>query len=380
MATVERRARDGKVSYRVRYRDPSGAQRSKSFTRKGDADRYAREIESSKDKGNYVNPRGGKITFGDLAERWYATTASQRPSTRYVLRNVLNNHVLPAFGNLPINRIDRLMVSELLASKSQSGSGAGLVRTIHLIIKGVLNAGVDANLLAVNAAEGVRLPKMIRHEMRFLTPVEVDRLARTIREPYGVLIHTLAYTGLRWSELVALKVGRIDLLNRRLEVVEATVRVGGKLYTNPPKSGKRRTVGLTRSLAEELGAYLSDRPHGPDDLVFTSTKGGYPLRSNVFSRSWQPAIRAAGLEPLRIHDLRHTAASIMLAESRGDWKWVAKQLGHSNASMTLDRYGHLLPQREDEYLDRLDQARAAAVGEVWPERGPKVIELPRKGA
>jgi integrase len=146
------------------------------------------------------------------------------------------------------------------------------------------------------------------------------------------------------------------------------------------QDGERRTVSFPHFLADQLGTYLADRPHAPDDLVFTMPAGG-PLRASKWGeRYFRPAVAAAGLpQGLRVHDLRHTAASLAIREN-ASVKIVQAMLGHRSATQTLDRYGHLYPSDLDALADRLDRAHAAATtGEVWPQGGPAVVQI-RKGA
>jgi len=194
---------------------------------------------------------------------------------------------------------------------------------------------------------------------------------------------TAAYTGLRAGELAALKVKRLNLLRREVEVVEQATEVAGELVWGPPKSGETRTVRIPRFLADELGAYLVDRPHGPEALVFTAPDGG-PLRQSSFVRGYiRPAVRAAGLpEGLRFHDFRHTAASLMIA-SGANVKAVQRQLGHASAAMTLDVYAGLFPEDLDAVADRLDELhqRAAAsdgadVGQAGTVQGIAAAQRP----
>jgi integrase len=156
------------------------------------------------------------------------------------------------------------------------------------------------------------------------------------------------------------------------------------------KTHEARTVRLPRSVAQELGAYLADRPHGPSDLVFTAPRGG-PLRPSKFAPArFKPAIGAANQviaalgpdgrpdplpEELRLYDLRHTAASLMIRQG-ASVKAVQRQLGHATASITLDVYGHLFPDELDAIADRLEDARAEAVASLArTQRGPAVVPL-----
>jgi len=158
-------------------------------------------------------------------------------------------------------------------------------------------------------------------------------------------------------------------------VAEAAPEVAGHLEWGGVKTHEARTVRLPRSVAEELGAFLADRPHDPGDLVFTAPRGG-PLRESKFVPGrFKPAIGTANqalaqLDPsgrpdllpeeLRLYDLRHTAASLMIRQG-ASVKAVQRQLGHATASITLDVYGHLFPDELDALASRLEDARAEAV-------------------
>jgi integrase len=169
----------------------------------------------------------------------------------------------------------------------------------------------------------------------------------------------LAYCGLRFGELAALQVRRVDLLRRRLEVAESVTEVAGRVVFGTPKTHQRRWVPVPRSLAAELGVQLVGK--GPDDLVFTSPEGG-PLRvTNFRTRHFDRAAAQVGLDGLTPQELRHTAAS--LAVSAGaNVKAVQRLLGHASASMTLDVYSGLFDDDLEAVADLLDvgavQARA----------------------
>ena len=142
--------------------------------------------------------------------------------------------------------------------------------------------------------------------MQFLDAEQVEVLAEAIDARYGTLIRFVAYSGLRPSELTALRVGRLDLLRGTARVVEAAPEVDGRLHWGGVKTHEARTVRLPRSVAEELGVYLAARPRDPEALVFTAPLGG-PLRPHTWVKGFfKPAVRAAGLpEALRLYDLRH---------------------------------------------------------------------------
>ncbi|HHC07409.1 MAG TPA: site-specific integrase [Actinobacteria bacterium] len=201
-------------------------------------------------------------------------------------------------------------------------------------------------------------------EMRFLTSEEVETLAASIREPYGVLVHTLAYGGLRWGEAVALRRGRCELLRSRLHVVEALSETSKGLVFGPTKTSQRRTVVIPGFLRNLLAEHLA--AHGgvdPDALVFPSPAGAPMRRGNFHRRLWRPAVEAAGLEGLRVHDLRHTCAALLIAENAHP-KAVQAHLGHSSIQVTMERYGHLFPSDAEDLADRLDATRRRTVADA----------------
>jgi integrase len=171
--------------------------------------------------------------------------------------------------------------------------------------------------------------------MRFLTPAEIIALADAIRPLYRTLVLVGAYGGLRIGELAGLRRGRVDLLRGTVTVAETVTEVEGKLYFGLPKTrAGRRPVGLPRFVTRELEAHLAD-PGDPRGHVFTAPNGG-PLRVTAFrARAWRPATKAAGLDGLRIHDLRHTAVALWIAASASP-KEVAALAGHTSVSLTSE--------------------------------------------
>jgi integrase len=381
----------GRPRWRARYRDPSGRERSKSFARKVDAERFLVSVEDAKLRGAYVDPAAGRVPFREWAERWERTTATLRPSTRKDYATLLRNQVLPEFGDLTLAGIDALAVREWVAELVANGLSAKRARKAHQVLSQILASAVDGGRLPRNVAEGIKLPKVQRREMHFLTAAQVEALADAIVPPYGVLVRFAAYTGLRPCEFVALKIGRLDLLRGTVRVAEAAPEVAGHLeWGGGVKTHEARSIRLPRSLAEELGLYLADRPNGRDDLVFTAPRGG-PLRESKFVPDrFKPAIGAANEaiaqlaqddrpDPLpgelRLYDLRHTAASLMIRQG-ASIKAVQKQLGHATASITLDTYGHLFPDELEALATRMEDARTEALATLArTQRGPAVVPL-----
>ena len=225
------------------------------------------------------------------------------------------------------------------------------VRYAHRVFSLALSAAVKDGRMVRNVAEGVPLPRIVCRPMRFLSHEEVARLAASC-DAYGALIDVLAYGGLRWGELAALRVKRVDLVRRRLEVVEAVTEVNGEVVFGTTKNHQRRSVPIPRFLANELAGEIAGKE--PDDLVFVSPRGEVLRNTNFRPRFFDPAAERAGLAGLTPHELRHTAASLAVAAG-ANVKAVQQMLGHASAAMTLDVYAGLFGDDLDAVAERLDE-------------------------
>jgi integrase len=371
MGHVGKRIRNGKVIYRVRYRAPDGRERSKNFRRKADAEKYLATIENAKLVGTWTDPAHGKVTLSAWLEAWWATAADLRPSTRARDRSYFDSLILPRFGTTPLAAIRQRDVQAWVADLSARGFAPATVVKAYQLLGRTMTAAVNADMLARSPCRAVRLPRVEREEMRFLTPAEVARLADVIDPRYRALVLVGAYGGLRMGELAGLRRRRVDLLRGALDVAEIVVEVRGRLYTGPPKTrAGRRTVGLPRVVMEELAEHLG--PVGDADAyVFTAGQGGVLRASNFRTKVWLPAVRAAGLAPLRPHDLRHTAVALWIAAGANP-KEVTVRAGHTSVAFTLDRYGHLFEGHDAELRDRLDAMYVEGLRSV---AGGAVLEL-----
>ena len=172
---------------------------------------------------------------------------------------------------------------------------------------------------------------------------------------YGLAVQLMAYTGLRFGELAALRVGRVDLMRRRIEVAESVTEVNGRSMFGSPKADRSRSVPVGRSLVDGLAAQMAGKAQ--DEFLFTAPGGGHLRLSNFRRRAFDPAARAAGLDGLTPHELRHTAASLAIA-SGASVKAVQRMLGHTSAAMTLDVYSGLFEDDLDGLADRMDESSA----------------------
>ncbi|MEA2024326.1 MAG: site-specific integrase [Actinomycetota bacterium] len=360
----------GPGRWQARYRGPDGRERARTFARKGDAQRYLSTVEADKLRGLWLDPALGKTRFSEWAERWMATNVHLKPKSRHGYESLLRCHVVPRFGDIPLARIDRLMVRQWVADLDASGLSPARIRQAHRVLSMALASAVESGVLAKNPASGVKLPRVLPAEAIFLTAAQVEALADAIDEPYRVLVFILAYGGLRWGEVAALRRHRVDLNRSHIRVVASLAEVGGVNHFGSTKTYDRRTVVLPAFVRRELAEHLILRgPSDPRGLVFLSARGR-PLRhSNFRRRVWLPAVRAAGVpDAVRMHDLRHTCASLLIAEGAHP-KVIQEHLGHSSIIVTMDTYGHLYPSAMEKWAVRLNEMRTAVVrGLPAPER------------
>ncbi len=350
MAHIQRRSRN---RWRARYIGSDRREHSKTFPRRVDAERFLATVEAEKLRGEWVEPRLGRVTFREWVERWRETAIHLKPKTVEGYESLLRCHLLPEFGALSLAGITTPRVKSWVAVLGGKDLSASRVRNAYRLFSMILKAAVESGYLPRTPCVGIKLPRLVSRDMLILNPDQVAILARKIEDPYGVLVYVLAYGGLRWGEACALRRGRCDIARSRLAVVESLSEVNGQLHFGPTKTYSRRSARLPRFvlelLAEHIVRYTAERS---DALVFTAPGGG-PLRGPNFRRRvWVPALEVAGLPAsLRIHDLRHTCASL-LVQSGASVTAVSQQLGHSAPTVTLDVYSHLF----DDDLDRLYEA------------------------
>ena len=180
---------------------------------------------------------------------------------------------------------------------------------------------------------------------------------------------------MRWGELAALRVERVNVLRGTIDVVEALAEVGGHLPPRADQDEARRTISLPRFLGEMLGEHI-DRFPSVDGHVFSSAEGMALRRRNFYRRHYKPAVTRAGLDPdPRFHDLRHTCAALLIAKG-AHAKEIVERLGHSTTRLTMDRYGHLLPSLDERLREGPEATyRAAAAGPARDEDGTSVSQL-----
>jgi integrase len=259
---------------------------------------------------------------------------------------ILRQYLRPAFESYPLVRIDVLAVRTWLARLEAEGVGQATRAKAYRLLARILGAAMEAHYISVNPCSIRGAASDGTSEMRIATVEQVAAIAGQMPPRYRALVLVAAFGGLRWGELAGLRRKRIDLEAGTVTVAEQLVEVNGAFTIGPPKSAAgRRTVTLpaavVAALAEHLANYTRD---SPDTFVFLSSLGRHLRRSNFNRRVWQPATQAAGVEGLRVHDLRHTAGTLATAAG-GSLRQVMHRLGHSTTVAAV-RYQHVMAERD----------------------------------
>lgn len=354
----------GLPRYQVRYlvRDsdsPSGwAETSSTFATL----REARAFKADRDGEAAIGARRFDPRLGraKLAAVWTQYSALKRPAVSPKTWSGYTQHwelrISPRFGHVPVDEISRKDIQQFIDSMTV-GPWAKLA-TLRLL-RSILDMAREDGRIHSNPADGVssgRIPTRERH--RYLTATEVAVLAAACGD-HGDVVIILAFTGLRWSELVGLRVGDIDLTARRLYVRQAAPEVEGRIIVGPPKTrAAARTVPLPQIVIDALKPRIDNR--APTEHAITSPNGGF-LRSNNWRRhtDWNEALKKTGLVPLTIHDLRHTYASLARA-SGADLRYVQKTMGHSTPTVTANIYSDLYSDELDHVATNLDRLQDVA--------------------
>ena len=296
------------------------------------------------------------ITMKEFAAKWDEDYVSvqirlgrMKESSAESCRSRSRLHIVPFFGQMRLDKITLPHVREFMKALLAKELSPKTVLNAMVVLKEMFKHAVQWGYLDVNPAQYAERPRAEDKEMQILTPPEIRRLLDAADEPVRTLLLCAVLTGMRRGELLGLRWEDIDLEGHRIFVRRALWR--GKFVT--PKSRRsRRTIDMAPTLRTSL-AKLPSRFQG--GLVFCRTDGE-PINPDIFAqRDWARALRRAELRRIRFHDLRHTYASLLIAQGAHP-KYIQVQLGHASIQTTLDRYGHLMPDAhaaEARKLDRL---------------------------
>ncbi len=339
-------------TWRVRWRDITGRQRSKTFKARRAAESFERTVLVDTERGLPTAP-ARSMSVGDWAQQWLAGAHNLSPKTRQLYGEVVAR--LDGLGDVTLARLTPAAIDEWLAARAAAGAAPSSVHRDYRTLRRMLRVAHQRGHLVSNPIDQVASPRVPGAEMRFLSAEELEALAGAIDGRYRTLVLVAGWGGLRWGEAAGLSVARVDVQGERVHVVEQ-LSPDGRRRSAPKTAAGRRWVTLPHTVAEELAGHVRGRPAAapvwamPDGgpLVHTRWRGTAGRRDATGERwvvhprgYWCRAVEAAGLAPLRFHDLRHTMVALCIAAGMHP-RAIQERLGHASIETTLGTYGHLI--------------------------------------
>jgi integrase len=350
-------------NFQARYRHPHTKETvSRTFPRRAAARDWLNAQRVDLQRGTWLDPRHARVTLGDFAESWLAAH-QVKPRTRTGYRTDLDVHILPSLGGLPLESVTSERVRAWVAERRATGRD-GAAAKAYRTLRTIMNAAVADGVIVRSPCNVAGADKAPEREVRPLLLDELWAVHGAMDDRHKAWVLVAGFCGLRWGEAVALRISDVDLDDGVVRVIrQARETSGGHVFEPPKPSASRRTVGLPSFVKADLEKHMENYTGGgADELVFTTSVGTALRNSNFRRRQWASATQTLTWRP-RIHDLRHTCAS--LAISAGvDIKTLQRMLGHASAAMTLDRYGHLMGNP------------TAAVAAAMSAYGPKTTVIP----
>lgn len=354
MASIQKRDNG---TWRARYRDSTGREHARHFARKVDGQRWLDEVTASVMTGTYVDPRAGKVTFGEYAAAWQASQI-HRPNTAAAVDSALRVHALPRFGSRQIASI-RPSEIQAFVQGLMSTLAPSTVRVTYQHLRAVFKAAEADRIIARTPCQRITLPAVEKPAVEPLPTAIVLGLERAMPSRWRALIPLMAGTGLRPGEAAGVTLDRIDFLRRTLRVDRQLLLTWPPTFGPPKTKSSHRTIPLPQVVLDALAAHLAEFPAGEHGAVFTEPGGGLLYRDHV-TRAFRAAVATAGAPPgTGQHALRHYYASLLIRHGESV-KVVQARLGHASATETLDTYSHLWPDSEDLTRSAVDTVLGAA--------------------
>jgi integrase len=316
--------------------------------------KLANEVAHQRD----IEPQ--RIKLGEYLDRWLKDGARPRVrDTTYAnYEGVVKNHIKPHLGGVPLAKLTAFQIHGMYASLDQLGKSAETIRLTHAVLHRALKQAVRWRLIPFNMAADVDRPRSAKADISPLTAGQVQELLKAARGDRLEALYVRAVTaGMRLGELLGLQWSDIDLVGRAVMVQHSLQELNGKLTLTEPKTSRgRRRIELPQMAVDALNRRqkrMLKEGLAAIPWVFPNASGGPWRRTHFHSQEYKPVLKRANLPDIRFHDLRHTSATLLLSQGVHP-KVVQERLGHSQISVTLDTYSHVLPTMQVEAAGKLD--------------------------
>ena len=336
-----------------------------------------------------------KTTFSAFAQKWLTTYAAvkAKPGTLDHYQRIIRIHLIPYFGDAPLQDITPDQVQGFISKKLAEGKLTPKTINNTLVpLKTMFKHAVRWGYLGESPALYVEKPRVERKEMDFLVPEEILSLLEQVRPQFHALFLSAVLTGMRRGELLGLQWGDIDWNGDQIHIRRSlyfeAYRKGKEQrwrFITPKSKNSVRAINMSPPLALALKKCRLAHTPGSFELVFFHVDGRPLEPGNLVKREFLPALRRAGLRRITFHSLRHSFTALLIAQGESI-KYIQSQLGHASVQTTLDRYGHLLPATHKGAAKRLDVtlfgnsvskplANSSEVGVTHNGESPEVLEL-----
>lgn len=333
------------LRYRAVIVDETGEEQTKAFRRREDARKWLEAQSAAMFTGTYVDPRLGRTTLAGFYHQW-SKHQVWVPGTRRAMDLAVKS---ATFGDVPFTDLRPSHIQAWVKTMQDKPLEPGTIRTRFTNVRGVVRAALQDRLLAHDVTTAIKLPRQRKASaaQSIPSPEEIGMLISSCDPRFTAFVSLCAFGGLRLGEAAALRASDIDFLKREIRVSRQVQRANGKhVELRPPKYGSERVIyaadELISTISEHIRVQMPDSE--PDSWLFPG-EGEHPLHQNSVGYLWRKAKKAAGID-YRLHDLRHFYASGLI-NAGCDVVTVQRALGHSNASVTLNTYGHLWPNAND---------------------------------
>ena len=355
-------------SYRIRvdYRDAHGNRRqiSKTASSKRQAEKLRTQLLAEIDKDSFVKP--SKLTVKTHLEEWLngSVRSTVSPKTHELYEYLSRKHLIPALGAIPLSRL-RAQHIQALYSEKLSSLSPRTVQLLHVCLHKALDNAIKTGLLARNPLDAVDVPKVEHHEMKTMTEDDIKLFLDEARKgEYYSLFFALLFTGMRRGETLSLCWSDIDLLGAQLSISRTMQFLHNQVTFKTPKTASsRRQIALSPSTCVMLRLHREAQdnvrqrtglaPVVDSDLVFCHYDGK-PYLPSTITHAWIKLTRRCGLNGIRLHDARHSHASLMLKTGTSP-KVIQERLGHSSFSTTMNLYAHVSPGMQKQAANRFDE-------------------------
>jgi integrase len=361
------RRKDGLYMARYTIETSTGTKRKYLYakTRKEAGEKLTGALANAQ-KG--ITADAGAMTVGVFIKRWLedSVRGSVRQSTYQRDESLCRVHIVTALGKKKLKTLNAADVQRFYRDKLDANLSSATVHKLHVLLHKALKQAERWGLVPRNVADDVDPPKVHKDEVHPLTYEQARKLLEIVRGDRLEALYVVALqSGLRQGELLALRWEDVDLEAHTVQVRRTLTRDGGKHTVGPAKTAKgRRTVKLTRDATEALREHLERQLVEVDKagdnwqengLVFCTGRGTLINPTNLRRRSLAPLLQRSGLPPMTFHQLRHTAATILLLKNVNP-KVVSEMLGHATIAIKLDTYSHVLPNMQHSAVAAMEEA------------------------